>query len=211
MAAEMDGGSSGVLNPERLNNPDMVGIENGKVYVLARGTGPNNNRFYSITHDAITGKVLEEDSFKEISNMIGSVTNDDITSALIFAFTLGLVPFIYETRPSVRERRKKTKEYNYSVEYFEYKNLEDLWKRVNHIRLYQGDIKTVEDELGPLERVETGTPETFIETKYRLISKGFIFDSPFWLRVKTLELGADAIVSYQPGSSIGTPVRKIKK
>ena len=32
----------------------------------------------------------------------------------------------------------------------------------------------------------------------------------FWLRVDAFCLGADAVVHYQPGSAIGTPVKFVK-
>jgi len=67
--------------------------------------------------------------------------------------------------------------------------------------VYQGSIDEVSKDLGKkLARVDTGKPETFI----RIPSTENI---NLKLRLRAKELGADAIVHYQPISAIGTPVR----
>jgi len=50
-----------------------------------------------------------------------------------------------------------------------------------------------------LERVDTKDPKTYIAA-----------EDTFYLRVKAHLMGADAIVHYQPGSAIGTPVKYAK-
>ena len=70
--------------------------------------------------------------------------------------------------------------------------MEELTENIKDVRVYQGSLENV-------ERVDTGNPETFIRAS-----------DTFGLRVKAYLLGADAVVEYQPGSSIGTPV-KFKK
>ena len=59
--------------------------------------------------------------------------------------------------------------------------------------MYQGIVEGT-------ERVDTGSSNQFIKAEN-------LRD----LRIRALELGADAIVHYQPGSAIGTPVKYIRK
>ena len=110
--------------------------------------------------------------------------------------SLGLAYLI----PSFRRRNSIEKEHKRLAEQYKEANLQDMIRAIAHIDVRQGSIADAERDLGPLERVSTREPETFITGK-----------DNFWLRVKAYLLGADAIVEYQPGSSIGTPVRKVQK
>ena len=99
--------------------------------------------------------------------------------------------------PGIRRRKKLKIEYDYKIFHFEEKNLDDIKEKIKDIKVYQGTVEEVSKELGrPLKRIETNAPETFIKA-----------NDTFWLRVKAYLLGANAIIHYQPGSSIGTPVK----
>lgn len=184
--------------PEILETIDVVRKEDGKVHVFGRSGGrvfsPSPYLHY-ITHDANSGEIIQEDSFKSKDN-----------SDLVFSFTfsllgVGLPFFINELRPSNFKNRRKAREYYNKVHQFKNANMADLREAVKDIKVYQGTIEEVSEDLGKgLERIDTGKPETFIKGK-----------DTFWLRVKAHIFGADAVVHYQPGSSIGTPVRYINK
>ncbi len=102
-------------------------------------------------------------------------------------------------RPSLsrEERSNRRGQFFRQVDVYLAKNRDELSKKIKHIRIYQATIPEVERITGKeLEIVDTKRPEQFIECQ----------DS-FWLRVQSYQLGADAVVHYQPGSAIGTPVR----
>lgn len=106
---------------------------------------------------------------------------------------------IYRGLWSEKQRglRGLQKEFHKEAISFRQQNLRDIQERVKDIRLYQGTLEEVErDFQRPLERVDTGKPETYIKEQ-----------DPFWLRVEAYLLGANAVVHYQPGSVIGTLVR----
>lgn len=93
-------------------------------------------------------------------------------------------------------RKKEKKYYNRQCK-LKRLNLGRLEESVKNIRIYQGTIEEVSEDLGrKLERVDIRGPETFIKEINTL-----------QLRLLAKIVGADAIVHYQPGSSIGTPVR----
>jgi len=146
-----------------------------KVHVL----GKSNKKYrHYIIHDAKTGNIIYEDSFKKTD-----ISNTDPLDTVIYAVcSLGYSLLI-------KERIRKNDEYRRKRDEFEKANLADLEKAVKDIKVYQGTIEGV-------ERIDTGKPETFIKAK-----------DTFWLRVKAYNLGADAVINYQPGSSIGTPVK----
>ncbi len=115
-----------------------------------------------------------------------------------FLLTVGLYT-AYQRFISTTQRRKRIiqKAFNSKALFFRDQNLANIAERIKPIRLYQGTMEEVERDLGrPLERVDTGKPETYIQKK-----------DPFWLRVEAYLLGANAVAHYQPGSAIGTPVR----
>jgi len=185
--------------PQKLYEIDVVRWQDGKIHVL----GQNHDfGFFSIrrylhhsVHDAETGKIVENNPFKEhFAHQIVLMTY--ITLSLV---GVGIPALINYFRPSVRERGRKTEEYYKKVWEFEKANMADLRKAVKDIRVYQGTLEEVSKDIRrPLKRVETKKPETFIQE-----------EDSFWLRVRAYEQGADAIVHYQPGSSIGTLVKYV--
>jgi len=212
---------------QRLEEIDVIRYEDEKIHVLGR----SGNKLYHIVHDAQTKEILEEDSFKQkefgeeaglctflatcgvglviVGGAEGGVgeggipilTNAQMLLMLPAAVAGYATPFLDYLRPSVRERLRKTKRFNKTTQEFKNRNMDDLTEAVKDIRVYQEPVAGVEQALGrPLEIVDTGKSETFIKDK----------DS-FWLRVKAYCLGANAVVDYQPGSSIGTPVKYINK
>jgi len=86
------------------------------------------------------------------------------------------------------------------IETYIQRNLKNAERKIEHIKLYQGSIEEIQKDLGrSVKRLETGKPETFLKE-----------DDTFMLRVRSYLMGADAIVHYQPGSSIGTPVKFVQ-
>jgi len=76
-------------------------------------------------------------------------------------------------------------------------NEKDMMDEIQGIRVFQGSIDEVAlDICRPLQRVDTDSPETFIRAS-----------DTNQLRFMAYRLGADLVVHYQPGSSIGTPVK----
>ena len=72
------------------------------------------------------------------------------------------------------------------------------------IKMFQGSLEEVTAEVGEvLEIVPSKEPETFVRVKEGFSERS----SDYWLRVKTALLGGQYVAHYQPGSSIGTPVR----
>jgi hypothetical protein len=87
-------------------------------------------------------------------------------------------------------------------------NQMDLNDKIKDIRLYQGGLEEVAAVLGKeLELVDTGKPQTFIKVEKRDGSYASILPDTDWLRLEAFKLHADAVIHYQPGSAIGTPVR----
>jgi len=183
---------------KRLNHIDVTRIQNGKLYVLGRNERPCSfdlfkprGNLYEIIHDAATGEIISEYSFKYHDPKA-------LDEAKGCSFLLVGIPFLLnELRPSLRKRREQSKKYFETVVVIERANMADYEAAVKDIRVYQGSIDEVAKELGKeLERVDTGKPETYLRER-----------NSFWLRVKANYLGADAIVHSQPGSSMGTPVK----
>ncbi len=101
--------------------------------------------------------------------------------------------------------RKKDVKYHDRKWKLERLYLKRLEESVKDIRVYQGTIDEVSEDLGKeLERVDINQPETFIQAPD---SK----NKNLALRLLAKYLGADAIVHYQPGSALGTPVRFVDK
>lgn len=134
----------------------------------------------------------------DLTNISEYVSNP-VTEAIFLA---GLIPFAagisYELlMPSVRKGRRQLDEHYRRVRQYIEANLADIREKIEGINVYQGTVGEVERETGKhLERVDIGRPETFLKAR-----------DTFWLRVEAYLRGADAVVHYQPGSSIGTPVR----
>jgi len=173
----------------KLDEIDVARVEGEDLYVLGL-----KKEFYDlilwdfeIVMDRVSGQVRET-SFKKL---------ESIDTVFARAFSFGL----YELSSNIRQRKIQTKEYERKVAQYKIANLNDIKEKVKDVRIYQGNFDEVQRELGrSLERVDTGKPETFLEAH-----------GPLWLRVEAYLHGADAIIHYQPGSSIGTPVRYTDK
>lgn len=187
---------------ERLEELDVMRKIDDKIYVLGRARkNPFSNksrRLQRVIHDADTGDVISELYFREPFDLDREELK---TSGACSFFGFGLPFFIplaiYHALPGTRDRVKKARGYHRNVKQFQDANMIDLREAVKDIRIYQGSAEEVSRDIGrPLERVDTGKPETFV-----------IGEDTFWLRVAAHYLGANAVVNCQPGSSTGTPVR----
>ena len=174
----------------KISNIDVARIEGDNLHIL--GTKGKEEMgikilYYEITKNKISGEV-KETYFKD------PFSPDTLPIQFLTAL-------LYNLTPSVWQRWKELKNYNKKFIKYKEDNLRDIKNKIKDIRVYQGTIDEVQKELGrPLKRVETNKPETFLQE-----------NNPFWLRVEAYLLGADALVHYQPGSSIGTPVKYNKK
>jgi|SRR3989338_1865734 len=173
---------------DRISWINAARVEGSLLTVLGQKQTSLSARFVKITQDRYSGKVVETS---------GRYHAQDILSGLVHLFSFGL----YYLTPCSRRERQYAKDYKSKVEQYRAENLWDIQKKVKDIRVYQGTIDELQIELGKsLKRVETRNPETFLKAK-----------DTFWLRVHAYLLGADAVVHYQPGSSIGTPVKYINQ
>lgn len=220
-----------VLNEQLSSNYPLdiiVGrAENGIIHLF----GNEKKQLHRRVYNSDTGRLEEETSFKRKEEfgedfflyghgtavgvvsfgLIGIVvmdlfgyepSPDVVTNVTLPAIITGFVaPYVativHNLRPSVKGRRNKTIAYFNEVETAKKKNQDDLVEAVKDVRLYQGSIDEVAEDLKTsMERIDTGEPKTYICN-----------DDPFKLRVEAAILGADAVVHYQRGSSMGTPVR----
>lgn len=113
--------------------------------------------------------------------------------------TLGIGYAIWWTYFSKERKQRVEAEDNFKnkASHYYQQNLDDIRQKVKHIPVLQSPLSEAESRLGQkLDFVETGSADTFIHASELL-----------WLRAKAYLLGADAIVHYQPGSAIGTPVK----
>ena|SRR3989304_116240 len=172
---------------ERLHYVEVVRHEKGRVHVLGinLSVDSSTSRLCHIIHDAENGEIIEENSFK----YRGAISDAPIWVMLSDVLLLSIPTFINGLRSSEKERVRKVRQYFNDMHQFQDANMMDLEKAANGIELYQGAVEGT-------ERVDTGKPEKFIRAK-----------NDFVLRVRALELGADAVAYYQPGSAIGTPVK----
>lgn len=180
----------------------VAGREGNKLYALGNRGGelyfPHGGEYLSssyvreyVTFDrvAATGNV-NVSSFRgpEFKN------GKDIIAAV---FTVGLYLAYFEFSADQNERKNLKDSFHSRAMRFREKNSNDILEKIKDIRLYQGTMEEVAGDIGrSLERVDTGRAATYLHK-----------DDSFWLRVEAYLLGADAIVHYQPGSAIGTPVR----
>jgi len=168
---------------DRLSYINVAKIESDQIYVL--GYNRETGLYYEIIKDVLSG---EESEF--------SFKNTNIAStSLAKLCTLGL----YALTKGVRNRKKQRKMYYQKAKQYDESNIHLIEDRVKHITIYQGDIAEAEKELGPLERIDTGSAEKFLKDS-----------STLNLRIRAYPLGADAIIHYVEtlGSCIGTPVKK---
>lgn len=156
------------------------GIKDGILHVLGTA-GDYNQLYFEIKRNVATG-FTEEIAFEPNEG-----------PGVLSAITLTL----YDRLPDTKKRRKQTKEFWNLHDGLAEMNRKDIDEKIKNIRIFQGTIEEVERDLGvSLERVETGKSETFIKA-----------ESDYFLRVEAYRAGADLVVHYQPGSSIGTPVK----
>lgn len=169
------------LDKSRLDKIDAVKVDGNKVYVL--GTYDCLPKHYrEIVHD-----MIREESVTSFNDSRGFF--DDIATIL----TLSLYYYLIV----IEDKEERIKKYEQKVSEYIQANLTEAEARVKDIRVFQGSVDEVAKELGrPLERVDTGKPETYLHVADTLN-----------LRVQAYHLGANAVVHCQPGSSIGTPVK----
>lgn len=99
-----------------------------------------------------------------------------------------------------KDMKKRNEEFFRHTNLYIDENKKEAQEKTKNIKIYQGPLDEVEKELGKkLEIINTEGPQTFLHT-----------DSVELMVAEAYVLGADAIVHYQPGSAIGTPV-KFKK
>jgi hypothetical protein len=101
----------------------------------------------------------------------------------------------------LNERLQKEKEYEKILTHISVNNYTNLRKELDKINIYQLSIGDAENKLKTtLEIIETGSQQKFLKAQNdsNLLLKAYI-------------LGADAIVEYQPGSAMGTPVKFVEK
>ncbi len=192
---------------EKVDSILVAGREADKLYVMgSRGRSLFCGRDLSFCEDSknILGQVKEYVTIDretttgkvEVFSFQGPdyKTWKDLTMALA---TFMLYIAYFENSAARREMRSLQQAFHSKAMSFREQNLANIAEKIKPIRLYQGTLEEVERDLGrPLERVDTGKPETYIQKT-----------DPFWLRVEAYLLGANAVAHYQPGSAIGTPVR----
>jgi len=153
---------------------------------------------YDEVSDHFTGERLNVDVFREP----GYIFESPLVCALSTVPGLGIPFLIRNLMPSVRKRGEKTRNYWELKREILESHIQALSDLADPVKVYQGSIGEVSNDLDrPLERVDTGNPETFI----RRDDRGP--DALLFLKAHTALLGGDAVVHYQPGSAIGTPVR----
>ena len=177
---------------QKVENVDVVRHEEGKIHVL----GTNKKKRYHIIHDASTGEIISEeisDRWSPRCFEIGLILGSTIIGAPIG------IPFMLYGFLSKKSRRqiREGSEYIELAKKYQEANMNDLREKVKDIEIHQGTKEEVSQRLEKeLEYVDTGKPDKFLKER-----------DTFWLRVKAHCLGANAIVHYQPGSSVGTPVK----
>ncbi len=146
---------------------------------------------------------IHEEGVKEYVSLEGNSKTGEVNESSFpspdYTFKDFLGTLFHSRRPALsREERWNRRElFMKRVDAYLRMNRQELEKKVELIKVYQATIPEVEKIIGrELVIVDTKRPEQFIECQ----------DS-FWLRVQAYQLGADAVVHYQPGSAIGTPVR----
>ncbi len=131
------------------------------------------------------------------------ISNKDGSTNSFESFIPNISRFSF--KKSSKERHTKTKQYFRKVKEIGESNMEDLRKYVEEIKLYQGNMEEISKDLGvELKRVDRNDNYD----KHRTFMQQM---DDFWLRVEAFCVGADAVVHYQPGSAIGTPVKFVKK
>lgn len=209
---------------ERLEVIDAFQInrESGNVDIFGR----NNKSLYHMVNDLNDGKTLSEEKIakpswynfpEEWDFGYATYSGDWIRFAPWFTTGVeGIWPLVYKATGK-GNLLDDIRSYEHRVcgfrEELFYRSMRELEKSVEDVKLYQGPIDEVSEQVGKrLELVDLGTPETFlrVDNKYNSIEQQGIKMSvtpDFMLRFKAKNLGANAVVHYMPGSSMGTPVR----
>lgn len=171
--------SDGVFN-HKVCSVEAFGIKDNILHIIGRAGG-YNQLYFEIKKNIING--FTEEVVFEPNNGPGMISLCTLT--------------LYDWLPDTKKRRKQTEDFWNLRDGLAAMNKKDIDEKIKDIRIFQGTIKEVERDLGvPLERVDTGKSETFIKA-----------ESDYFLRTEAYRAGADLIVHYQPGSSIGTPVK----
>ncbi len=204
-----------------------INRESGNVDIFGR----NNKFLYHVVNDLNDGKTLSEEKIakpfwynfpKEWDFGYASYGGWIRFAPWITSGVDGIWHLIYEGILGKRSLMNDIKWYEERVcdiRRIMYKNyVNELEESVSDINLYQGSIDEVSKQIGrSLELVDLKTPKTFIEADnergYVRVQEESIgpFTSDFMLRLKAKEVGADAVVHYMHGSSIGTPVKFVDK
>ncbi len=189
-----------------LDIVDGVKVEGDKVHIYGRILRFNvfgeekASLYHYLIHDAQTGNIISEHSWKKLERL--APIDWVLYSILgIVSAGAGLIPILRRVTPSGRLRIKNSEIYNRNVAVYMHNDLAYWRERAEKIPVYQGSIDEVAEELGvQLKRVDTNNPIKYIRA-----------EDHFLLRVNAFLMGADAVVHSQPGSSIGTPVKIIKR
>jgi len=173
--------SDGVF-PHSVEYLEAVGIKNGILYILGRA-GKLGQMCFEIRKNLSTGEIED-------------VAFEHYEPGLVSAMTLSL----YEYLPGTKKRRKQTKEFWRLRDDIIRINKADIDEKIKNITVYQLSLEEVERSLGiKLQLVDTGKPEKFLDA-----------ESEYYLRAEAYKAGADIVVNFQKGSSVGTPVKIVK-
>ncbi|MFC1723365.1 hypothetical protein ACFL0V_04450 [Nanoarchaeota archaeon] len=165
--------------------PEVLQVTDGYVNVLGKHRDPVGEEYRVFYIDRDTRR-LSTTGFTQpwtLFNIMCTIFSAGVYAAL--------------ASPWLVRRAKKRELYCAMVKAVRQANTDEAVEKIGPIKVYQGSQGEVQQELGrQLERVDIGRPETFIKAS-----------DLFSLRIAAYRHGADAVVRYQPGSAIGTPVR----
>jgi hypothetical protein len=154
---------------DRLDSIEVARVEGDELHVLGV-------RMYSFFHN------FEKEYFEITQNRLSGEVSETSFKGLHPLSVIGTLG-LYRLLPNVRKRHRQTVEFAEKIERYRDANIVDIEEKIKGIKLYQGSTEEVERELGmPLERVDTGQPETFLNAR-----------DTVWLRVQAYLKGADAI------------------
>lgn len=169
--------------------------------------GGNNKYLFRIRHDRDTGEIIGHERSKP------PLGYDEHGNGLNNACYTPLTYLI----PAWRRNLRRVEDYDQHLRLIRKANIGDyvnsLWNSVKDIRLYQGGIEEVARQTGrKLGLVDTGKPRTFLHMDSEYIEtqgESVRIGTELLLRLEAKKLGADAVVHYLPGSSMGTPVKYV--
>jgi len=127
-----------------------------------------------------------------------------ITKKSCFEACGSLFVFMPITGPLWLLDMPKRKKFNKKLEEIRESNIQDIKNRIKDIGIFQGSIAEVEKQIGAELEIISSKEKTWEKTEF--MKEHDIFQ----LKAHACLAGADAIVHYQTGSALGTPV-KIKK